>query len=225
MCWIPEKLDSSSAHREELKIFQTLLLIWANVLWNEWTGEGPTLHVNLRTIWISYWPTDRTCVWALAQLSYCGCSISCSLVNLSSMFLIAQRHLPVKDLLPGYICPKVSYLVYLLDWSSPSRNTAGQGSLSFQRRKSVIWAILINVGWTSLCKSLFPLFFFLSLSFSPFDNIGSLESKLAGLNLNLGDCPKSPRNLVRKPCLLRPLFSALSLNVTGIEGEKINQQY
>lgn len=86
------KFDCSSADRAGLKIFQTLLLLWANVLWNQCTqtSEDHTLYVSLRTIWILY-STDRACVWGLAHLSYCWCSISCFLTNLSSMFPVAQR--------------------------------------------------------------------------------------------------------------------------------------
>lgn len=73
-----------------------------------------------------------------------------------------------------------------------------------------------------LSESLYSLFF-PSLSFSSFDNVGSLKLKLARLNVDLNNSSKAPRNLVRKFCLPRPLFSALSLYVVEIEGKKIKQ--
>lgn len=61
--------------------------------------------------------------------------------------------------------------------------------------------------------------FLLSMSFSFFDNVGSLKS--VRLHGDLSGSSKSPRNLVRRSCLLRPLFSAfsaLSLHVVVVEG-------
>lgn len=150
--------------------------------------------------------------------AHCWCSISCFLMNLSSMLPIAQRPTLISWIFSAWRNMAKYLLFSLLTWLKlPSGKRASQGSLSFQRSHSPGQSSLVQ---DDLLSESFYSSFFLLLPFSSFDNTESLESKLVGLNLDRGDCTKSSRNLVGKPCFLRPLFTALSFNVIMVAGKK-----